>query len=646
MSNENHSRETIESKNISVCGQNVLVIETYPEDISQQCPGFITEYSKCGLSHPKLDTYRQCVVICNVGFKLLYIAYGLDIYVHAGISVSLCKEYISDLKNKGYKVVDKNKLQLNKKHIIVIGANESMNIEDRFWFYNQGSTLFTEKINALFRNVNLPQIISILNKHHEQEKKQKAKKYSRGQPTLVDFNFSIQNCTEQETSHDINMPKLSKLPQLIEAYDNESLAHVQLSMMTYMTKFLKSTLSVKEILGDRDRNKLFGGSIGEKIGHTNISFVSENCFEGNACGYKSQEQPFFNTHVDSLNSSSDKRYRYTAVMSSVEQHNDNYIFPFSIFYNRRGCETRCGYKLNIQKYLDDLKHFLNLIPLEDKTITDDLFIDVTDIERLTTLTSTMKIVLRENVLILHCKPHTNKHVQLSSFVKTIHCTYDSLTWWNYQYTIEYLFFVGLSCTPVTSWFSMQEIFYIYKKQPPTECLTVKLLEICKKQQGAIDRTTGHRYSPSAGRFMPMNYLYWSLKNLQNALKMLDDTENTSEIVCLIAKHPSKGGCYKIGHLSALEVITIYTLAGLSNNLCHATNAMICEGNRNTKFLEEKYGFSMSQRKHLLRFAQNEFPEYTHAILENVTCKMGQRWDNKMSHHCDTIFENQNRFFYY
>ena len=64
------------------------------------------------------------------------------------------------------------------------------------------------------------------------------------------------------------------------------------------------------------------------------------------------------------------------------------------------------------------------------------------------------------------------------------------------------------------------------------------------------------------------------------------------------------------------------LSGKCKQLVHATNAIICEGNKTTKFLETKYGFTVSQSKHLLWIAQTEFSHLSLAILENVTCKIG------------------------
>eukprot|EP00957_Ditylum_brightwellii_P181316 13812500-Ditylum_brightwellii.AAC.1 len=77
-----------ESKLCSVCGQNIIVIEIHPDDMNGMCPGLNTEYAKCRLSHLKSDPYRQRqgVLICNVGHRLLYIAYALDINVHEVIS--------------------------------------------------------------------------------------------------------------------------------------------------------------------------------------------------------------------------------------------------------------------------------------------------------------------------------------------------------------------------------------------------------------------------------------------------------------------------------------------------------------------------------------------------------------------------------
>eukprot|EP00957_Ditylum_brightwellii_P026107 1973645-Ditylum_brightwellii.AAC.1 len=50
----------------SVKGQNIIVIEVYPNNINCSCPGFQHELSKCGLAHFQLDTFRHGVLVVNI----------------------------------------------------------------------------------------------------------------------------------------------------------------------------------------------------------------------------------------------------------------------------------------------------------------------------------------------------------------------------------------------------------------------------------------------------------------------------------------------------------------------------------------------------------------------------------------------------
>eukprot|EP00957_Ditylum_brightwellii_P116370 8876141-Ditylum_brightwellii.AAC.1 len=108
-----------------------------------------------------------------------------------------------------------------------------------------------------------------------------------------------------------------------------------------------------------------------------------------------------------------------------------------------------------------------------------------------------------------------------------------------NHTVELLYFMGLSCTPVTSWYALDELIKQYKTKPLTRNVTTILIEICKGHQGGLDRTCGHCYSPSAGKSIPENMIMWSQKNLYNILKLADTTTDTELIIKKISKHPSK-----------------------------------------------------------------------------------------------------------
>eukprot|EP00957_Ditylum_brightwellii_P139047 10598106-Ditylum_brightwellii.AAC.1 len=120
MAEKEGEEDKMESKLSSICDQNILAIEIYPNSINMKCPGFSSECSKCRLSHPKLDEFRGRVIIANIGYKLLYIAHALDINVHAGMSRDMCLDYIRDLKRKTYKVIEAEEFHCNKKEILII----------------------------------------------------------------------------------------------------------------------------------------------------------------------------------------------------------------------------------------------------------------------------------------------------------------------------------------------------------------------------------------------------------------------------------------------------------------------------------------------------------------------------------------------
>ena len=108
-------------KKASVCGQCVVCIEVFPNDIALKCPGFSTEFSKCRLSHPNLDQHRQAVIIINVGYKLFYLAYELDIYVHDGIPTYLVPDYIHDFTRKGCTIVSMEHFFMKKNTLLLSG---------------------------------------------------------------------------------------------------------------------------------------------------------------------------------------------------------------------------------------------------------------------------------------------------------------------------------------------------------------------------------------------------------------------------------------------------------------------------------------------------------------------------------------------
>eukprot|EP00957_Ditylum_brightwellii_P163965 12484260-Ditylum_brightwellii.AAC.1 len=78
--------------------------------------------------------------------------------------------------------------------------------------------------------------------------------------------------------------------------------------MSKLTTFLKTKYPALDMLGNEDCNQLFGDGIGEKISFPNMDRVNHNCLEGNAIGFKSASNPYFNSHIDRMISKEDEQY--------------------------------------------------------------------------------------------------------------------------------------------------------------------------------------------------------------------------------------------------------------------------------------------------------------------------------------------------
>ena len=110
-----------------------------------------------------------------------------------------------------------------------------------------------------------------------------------------------------------------------------------------------------------------------------------------------------------------------------------------------------------------------------------------------------------------------------------------------------------------------QFFEKYPKYAPKGNLTSLLIRISNETQGGINKASGHQYSPSSGKDMPEEMLYWSLKNLYTILQHSEICDDTFQLVTDIAKHPLKGGVYKIGPLSGYEILSIYSMTAVSGN---------------------------------------------------------------------------------
>ena len=160
--------------------------------------------------------------------------------------------------------------------------------------------------------------------------------------------------------------------------------------------------------------------------------------------------------------------------------NGKQYFPFSIYYNRLGCENTCELDDNVDLWLRNISNYINDQPFYQRNITPRCL----DINK--NNEETQKIIKRKNQIYKHSKAHIDKHVQLSSCCYTLLRARSTLPWWTYIHTIEYSFYVGLTCTPVSPWFCMEEVFEHYPNCPPPQCLTEVLVDVAKDIQGGID----------------------------------------------------------------------------------------------------------------------------------------------------------------
>ena len=124
---------------------------------------------------------------------------------------------------------------------------------------------------------------------------------------------------------------------------------------------------------------------------------------------------------------------------------------------------------------------------------------------------------QEGEIYCHKKAHVNTFLQYSSYCCTIHEVHATLPWWALVHVVEYLYFCGLTCTPVTPWFAMKEMMCHYPTHEPSCSLTELLANLCKGTQGGIDRATGHQFTSSARTGMTRNVLFVSLHNMQTLL---------------------------------------------------------------------------------------------------------------------------------
>jgi hypothetical protein len=277
------------------------------------------------------------------------------------------------MKDIGYKVVDSETFEKNEKHLIVIGSTESVILSNAISFFNWGTPEFDLHAASLHKGLELGKCGKSL--LFNRDKIQSQNKTSRGQPIILNMSYSIQNCLDATTIPGMYLPKLTTKGLNGITYINGCpIAHCLIEMMSDATKFLQQyqqSTSKDLPFQNRHCNELFGNRIGTHVNHPFLDKVCNNSFEGITTGVKTQEQSGFGTHVDGHNSFSDPTYNETIVAcevvdvpanGSIPFGNGEKMFPFSIFFNRRGCETRCEYEKKAMNGYRTWKNITTICP--------------------------------------------------------------------------------------------------------------------------------------------------------------------------------------------------------------------------------------------------------------------------------------------
>eukprot|EP00957_Ditylum_brightwellii_P086267 6564604-Ditylum_brightwellii.AAC.1 len=127
---------TMFGKVVSLHGQNTLVFEIFPQDINEKCEGFPTLWAYCGLGHPYLDPFRSGIIVCNLNVKAVYVATNLHSVVHGGITTDVATQYESKMIGRGHTLCNEGSFNPMKKHLLVIGCDESAIVPNALSFFN------------------------------------------------------------------------------------------------------------------------------------------------------------------------------------------------------------------------------------------------------------------------------------------------------------------------------------------------------------------------------------------------------------------------------------------------------------------------------------------------------------------------------
>ena len=200
----------MEGVQVSTNGQNVLLFECYPNNINYLLPHFSTQWAFCGAADPETSPFRQGVIVCNINDKAIYFKMYLHVCIHAGVTVDVANDYIPELLKQGYTIKDEQDYDAKEKHLLIVGSNQSIFIKDTFAVINYGTPEFTQDVQQLFTECDLPSVGESLLLHKDRDViKKETTSSSRGQPIMINFSYALQNSTDNSTVPGLNLPKLT-----------------------------------------------------------------------------------------------------------------------------------------------------------------------------------------------------------------------------------------------------------------------------------------------------------------------------------------------------------------------------------------------------------------------------------------------------
>eukprot|EP00957_Ditylum_brightwellii_P066090 5013203-Ditylum_brightwellii.AAC.1 len=165
---------------------------------------------------------------------MAYIPTSLHQTIHAGLSVELVPIYIKDIIGQGYQMIHHTTFDITAKHLLVISSNKSVVIPHHFAFFNVNTPKFTIA-EDIFNKCNLLLLgKSFLSNIDALLLRASPGKSLQGQPSMINFGYKMQNCTDKDALPGLNIPKLTTktVEQLENTDTKEKLIYHIVEMMT------------------------------------------------------------------------------------------------------------------------------------------------------------------------------------------------------------------------------------------------------------------------------------------------------------------------------------------------------------------------------------------------------------------------------